>query len=102
IRRRPPASPLFPYTTLFRSGVVVFHEQVLQLVAETTGVTLAQADEVRRALGTPQGQAQVESWWRPAAAARGYSPQDVDAIWEVRSEEHTSELQSRENLVCRL
>ncbi|WP_114908184.1 DNA polymerase III subunit alpha [Ornithinimicrobium murale] len=64
-------------------GVVVFHEQVLQLVAETTGVTLAQADEVRRALGTPQGQAEVESWWRPAAAARGYSPQDVDAIWEV-------------------
>src|SRR5690606_36226279 len=64
-------------------GVVVFHEQVLQLVAETTGVTLAQADEVRRALGTPQGQAQVESWWRPAAAARGYSPQDVDAIWDV-------------------
>ncbi len=65
------------------AGVVVFHEQVLQLVAETTGVTLAQADEVRRALGTPQGQAQVESWWRPAAAARGYSPQDVNAIWDV-------------------
>ncbi|WP_256839250.1 DNA polymerase III subunit alpha [Ornithinimicrobium faecis] len=64
-------------------GVVVFHEQVLQLVAETTGVTLAQADEVRRALGTPQGQAEVESWWRPAAAARGYAPQDVDAIWDV-------------------
>nr|WP_281496932.1 PHP domain-containing protein [Ornithinimicrobium sp. F0845] len=64
-------------------GVVVFHEQVLQLVAETTGVTLAQADEVRRALGTPQGQAEVESWWRPAAAARGYSPEHVDAIWDV-------------------
>src|SRR5699024_9710845 len=64
-------------------GVVVFHEQVLQLVAETTGVTLAQADEVRRALGTPQGQAEVESWWRPAAAARGYSPEEIEAIWEV-------------------
>ena len=64
-------------------GVVVFHEQVLQIVAETTGVTLAQADEVRRAMGTPQGQAEVESWWRPAAAARGYAPQDVDAIWTV-------------------
>ena len=37
-------------------GVVVFHEQVLMIVAETTGVTLAQADEVRRALGTPDGQ----------------------------------------------
>ncbi len=36
-------------------GVVVFHEQVLMIVAETTGVTLAEADEVRRALGTPDG-----------------------------------------------
>ena len=54
-------------------GVVVFHEQVLLIVAETTGVSLAQADEVRRSMGTPKGQADVEAWWRPAAAARGYS-----------------------------
>ena len=54
-------------------GVVVFHEQVLRIVTETTGVTLAQADEVRRALGSPQGQQEVEAWWRPAAAARGYA-----------------------------
>ncbi|WP_137121057.1 DNA polymerase III subunit alpha [Segeticoccus rhizosphaerae] len=64
-------------------GVVVFHEQVLQLVAETTGVSLAEADEVRRALGSPAGQEEVEAWWRPAAAARGYEPADVDRIWEV-------------------
>ncbi|MFC5041328.1 DNA polymerase III subunit alpha [Ornithinimicrobium kibberense] len=64
-------------------GVVVFHEQVLQIVAETTGVSLAQADEVRRAMGTPQGQAEVELWWRAAAADRGYRPEDVDRIWEV-------------------
>jgi len=64
-------------------GVVVFHEQVLKIVAETTGVTLAQADEVRRALGSPQGQLDVEAWWRPAAAARGYDPAAVDRIWEV-------------------
>ncbi|HET7399332.1 MAG TPA: DNA polymerase III subunit alpha [Intrasporangium sp.] len=64
-------------------GVVVFHEQVLQIVAETTGVTLAEADEVRRALGTTVGQAEVEQWWRPAAAARGYAPEDVERIWEV-------------------
>jgi error-prone DNA polymerase len=62
---------------------VVFHEQVLKIVAETTGVTLAQADEVRRALGSPQGQLDVEAWWRPAAAARGYEPAAVDRIWEV-------------------
>jgi error-prone DNA polymerase len=64
-------------------GVVVFHEQVLKIVAETTGVTLAQADEVRRALGSPQGQLDVEAWWRPAASARGYEPATVDRIWEV-------------------
>ncbi len=64
-------------------GVVVFHEQVLLIVAETTGVSLAQADEVRRTMGTPAGQEQVEAWWRPAAKARGYSAGDRDAIWEV-------------------
>jgi error-prone DNA polymerase len=64
-------------------GVVVFHEQVLRLVHVTTGVTLAEADEVRRALGSRQGQAEVETWWREAARARGYEPADVDRIWEV-------------------
>ncbi len=64
-------------------GVVVFHEQVLQIVAVTTGVSLAEADEVRRALGSPAGQIEVEAWWRPAALARGYSPDDVERIWQV-------------------
>src|SRR5580765_2380119 len=64
-------------------GVVVFHVQVLQIVAETTGVSLARADEVRRAMGSPKGQEQIERWWRPAAKARGYAAADVDAIWEV-------------------
>ncbi len=64
-------------------GVVVFHEQMLRIIAETTGVTLAQADEVRRTMGTPDGQARIEDWWRPAAAARGYPPEDVERIWTV-------------------
>lgn len=64
-------------------GVVVFHEQVLRIVAETTGATLAQADEVRRAMGSSQGQIQVEKWWRQAAADRGYSDTDINRIWEV-------------------
>ncbi len=63
--------------------MVVFHEQVLMILAETTGVSLAQADEVRRTLGTPRGQLEIEAWWRPAARARGYAPADVDRIWEV-------------------
>jgi error-prone DNA polymerase len=64
-------------------GVVVFHEQVLHIVAVTTGVSLAQADEVRRAMGSPAGQQEIESWWRPAASARGYTTEEVDEIWEV-------------------
>ncbi|MGB3828425.1 MAG: DNA polymerase III subunit alpha [Ornithinimicrobium sp.] len=64
-------------------GVVVFHEQVLKIVAETTGVSLAQADEVRRAMGSPVGQQQIEQWWRPAALARGYTNPEVERIWQV-------------------
>ncbi|SDQ53976.1 DNA polymerase III subunit alpha [Quadrisphaera sp. DSM 44207] len=64
-------------------GVVVFHEQVLRIVAETAGVSLTQADEVRRAMGSRDGQAEVEAWWRPLALARGFAPADVDRIWEV-------------------
>ena len=64
-------------------GVVVFHEQVLQIVAETTGVSLAQADEVRRAMGSPTGQEEVEVWWRSMAAAKGYRQVDLDRIWQV-------------------
>ncbi|PWJ53691.1 DNA polymerase III, alpha subunit [Quadrisphaera granulorum] len=64
-------------------GVVVFHEQVLQIVAETAGVSLTQADEVRRALGTRDGQAEVETWWRPRALAAGFTPAEVQRIWEV-------------------
>ena len=64
-------------------GVVVFHEQMLRIITETTGVSLAQSDEVRRAMGSPHGQEEIEAWWRPAAAARGYAPEDVDRIWAV-------------------
>jgi error-prone DNA polymerase len=64
-------------------GVVVFHEQILKIVAVTTGVSLAEADEVRRALGTSEGQERVEQWWRPAALGQGYAPADVDRIWDV-------------------
>ena len=53
-------------------GVVVFHEQVLQIIDEMTGCGLAQADEVRRTLGSREGQAEVEEWFRPLALAEGF------------------------------
>src|SRR2546428_7554021 len=70
--RRPPRSTLFPYTTLFRSGVVV---------------------RVTGALAGPAARAVL------AGGDRARAPVSPAPL---RSEEHTSELQSRSDLVCRL
>src|SRR3712207_7407281 len=78
--RRPPRSTLFPYTTLFRSEE---HERGLAAVA------LAAADLLLERL--EQEAPVVEARQRVA-----------DRLLELRSEEHTSELQSRQYLVCRL
>ena len=65
------------------SGVVVFHEQVLQIVSTMTGCSLAEADEVRRALGDPEGQPEVQAWFVPCALAAGYELGVVERVWEV-------------------
>ena len=64
-------------------GVVVFHEQVLQIVSVFTGCSLAEADEVRRTLGTVEGQPEVEVWLRPRALARGYDMATINEVWRV-------------------
>ena len=64
-------------------GVVVFHEQVLRLVSVMSGCSLAEADEVRRQLGTPDGQVQVRTWFIPAALQKGYDLATVEKVWEV-------------------
>src|SRR2546429_3090486 len=81
--RRPPRSTLFPYTTLFRSA------QLLNVKALCPG-------PVPRDLEFPA--ASVNS--QTPSAANGFSSEAVRRGW--RSEEHTSELQSRLHLVCRL
>src|SRR2546425_4014366 len=77
--RRPPRSPLFPYTTLFRSRFFRSHGPACPL---------------RR----PAQPAEAGLAWRRRAAARGRG----GARRDERSEEHTSELQSLAYLVCRL
>src|SRR5688572_31018152 len=84
--RRPPRSTLFPYTTLFRSRV---HRQ-----------------RRRHGFGAEPWRENAEGVGRNAGAAHvaHREPQGVRARCKphVRSEEHTSELQSQSNLVCRL
>src|SRR3712207_7047656 len=84
--RRPPRSTLFPYTTLFRSveqPLVALHRR--PLVAARLGVLVVQRPatvgvEVAQLVGRERGEGEAGA----------------------RSEEHTSELQSRQYLVCRL
>ena len=64
-------------------GVVVFHEQVIEMIAQLTGCTLAEADEVRRALGDFEGKAQARLWFFPRAMARGYLLGLVEEVWQV-------------------
>jgi len=65
------------------SGVVVFHEQVMQILATITGCSLAKADEIRRTLGSQEGQDEVHAWFYPAALRRGYDLPTVEAVWDV-------------------
>src|SRR3712207_7396959 len=80
--RRPPRSTLFPYTTLFRS---------------TSAATLSRFAPRRSAIAPPTNDAGITAT-RVANAIKAARP----ALPVVRSEEHTSELQSRQYLVCRL
>jgi error-prone DNA polymerase len=64
-------------------GVVVFHEQVIQIIATMTGVSLATADEKRRSLGDRVGQQEVCDWFFPAATIKGYEQSVIQEIWDV-------------------
>src|SRR2546430_12372567 len=88
--RRPPRSTLFPYTTLFRSVALVVQRDTIQVLG---------AEGVDEAPHTARLDDEVVLGWLVL---------DVQAVLEARaparerSEEHTSELQSQSNLVCRL
>ncbi|MBA3265500.1 MAG: DNA polymerase III subunit alpha [Nocardioidaceae bacterium] len=64
-------------------GVVVFHEQVIEIIATLTGCTLAVADEARRALGDREGKESTKLWFFPRVLARGYSTFLARRSWEV-------------------
>src|SRR3712207_7316673 len=89
--RRPPRSTLFPYTTLFRSAARGDARCREAVDGGLTGAALVVGEEVGR------GGRKVE---RPVEEDRHLLA--GDARGRARSEEHTSELQSRQYLVCRL
>src|SRR5256886_12505589 len=86
--RRPPRSTLFPYTTLFRSVNSLTSFYTLYCLAGI-GVACVYACGVATAVK-----------WFPDR--RGIASGIITAGYGMRSEEHTSELQSQSNLVCRL
>jgi error-prone DNA polymerase len=64
-------------------GVVVFHEQVISIISVMAGISLAAADEKRRALGSKEGQQAVCDWFFPAATERGYELAVITEVWDV-------------------
>ena len=64
-------------------GVVVFHEQVIEIIAKLTGISLAEADEKRRALGDRDSQQITCDWFFPAATKLGYSLSVITEVWDV-------------------
>src|SRR2546422_2195729 len=88
--RRPPRSTLFPYTTLFRSPEV---KNGYMLAQEKPGLGIEVDEKLAAKFPIPAGPPNFDySWGTTRRRGSGIS----------RSEEHTSELQSRLHLVCRL
>src|SRR5438034_6446236 len=92
--RRPPSSTLFPYTTLFRS----------EEAAPQRGVHEREIEGITGGTGQKAGARRI-GLTRPEDALAGQDPRGrlvVPPGHAGRSEEHTSELQSHSDLVCRL
>src|SRR3712207_7064901 len=89
--RRPPRSTLFPYTTLFRSQLETERERA-EILSQTSG-----SQELEERIS------ELEQQLEDAQRKREEDQQTHQLqVEEARSEEHTSELQSRQYLVCRL
>src|SRR3712207_7200788 len=99
--RRPPRSTLFPYTTLFRSTVL----QAVKASAAPLGRDRVDKVVIYRVTtaGGAVPAACADAAPRAVVPTESCNIYSGDDVWDlVRSEEHTSELQSRQYLVCRL
>src|SRR3712207_9250235 len=100
--RRPPRSTLFPYTTLFRSGDSTRPRRL----RSERGVVLGQPGFAQRGVAGAEIAAHVDRLGAADEEVELGAPMPGhivrDGLGAHRSEEHTSELQSRQYLVCRL
>ncbi|WP_308114680.1 DNA polymerase III subunit alpha [Streptomyces sp. ISL-12] len=64
-------------------GVVVFHEQVIDIIAVMTGCGRGEADRVRRGLSDPESQGRIRVWFAQHAAANGYDAETIGRTWEI-------------------
>src|SRR5256886_9874119 len=90
--RRPPRSTLFPYTTLFRSNSTAIDEAINSISSVSLNASFAPLTKGSSIISTIG----LENYTLPNSTSL------VSVIPTIRSEEHTSELQSQSNLVCRL
>src|SRR3712207_8794420 len=98
--RRPPRSTLFPYTTLFRSPGATAIADATCGMDRAVGDTAPGVQEVERRATSASSRRCRRT--RGADGARRGRASHARRAGEARSEEHTSELQSRQYLVCRL
>src|SRR5947207_10853063 len=94
--RRPPRSTLFPYTSLFRSGAGTARARRASTVFRSTTRSRPESP-ASRSLCRPGGGGELRG-----NARRFGHPRRQGTRGAARSEEHTSELQSHSDLVCRL
>src|SRR3712207_9566761 len=100
--RRPPRSTLFPYTTLFRSCLVVDAARPDRVDVAPVALRLWVDQRVAVDLGRGGEQQPGGLGLRQAQRLVRAERSDLQRLDGPRSEEHTSELQSRQYLVCRL
>src|SRR5690606_41694179 len=98
-RRPASTSTLFPYTTLFRSNAILVSGAI---VALTVLINKLIPDEALQILMSLVVSSLIINWTMISLTHIIFRKHKRKAGIKTRSEEHTSELQSRENLVCRL
>ncbi|MFD5229695.1 DNA polymerase III subunit alpha [Streptomyces qaidamensis] len=64
-------------------GVVVFHEQIIDIVDIMTGCGRGEADRVRRGLSDPESQERIKVWFAQHAAVNGYDAETIQRTWEI-------------------